>query len=251
MSLLAHCDTKRATEAEVMMVPAPEFTATWHPIPHRDVVYALDNALENIGIGVISKEYSLSSNGAKMFMAWQLDLGTDDIGYELGGRNALDKSMSVGVCAGDRVFVCDNLCFTGSFIMFRKHTSGLDREEMIQIAMTSIQTTIPKMERMVEWHSSLADKYVPENDFKVLAYEMMTRGVFAPGQLNNYLDCLEIEKKITLRTNALAGTRTLHVVHGAATRLMKGWNLLKTARATTLLEGLCNDYLDANPIDRG
>ena len=124
-----------------------------------------------------------------------------DIGFELGIRNAIDKSMSVGVVAGDRVFVCDNLAFIGSLIAFRKHTSGLDHEEMVEIAMHAVRSVVPKMQEMVNWHETLQHKYVPESDFKGLVFDMMTRGVFSPGQLNNYLDCLEVERKQTISTS--------------------------------------------------
>lgn len=249
MSLCAHGDTKRVTEAEVMAVPAPEFTSTWHPIPHSSVVATLDNALKNIGIGVLNKEYSLNRAGTRMFGSWALDIRAGGRGYELGIRNATDKSMALGLCAGDRVFVCDNLAFTGDLLMFRKHTAGLDHDEMVRLGMNAVKDLLPKMERLIQWHAMLEHKYVPPADFKGLVYDMMIAGVFSPGQFGNYLDCLEAEKKQTISTSNLAGTTTLHTVHGAATRLMKGWNLLRASKSTAVLESLCNDYLDTHPIE--
>jgi hypothetical protein len=45
----------------------------------------------------------------------------------MGIRTSNDRSMSIQICAGLSVFVCDNLVFRGDLIALnRKHTSGLD-----------------------------------------------------------------------------------------------------------------------------
>src|SRR5205823_2560781 len=36
--------------------------------------------------------------------------------------NSTDKSLPLGFCAGNRVFVCDNLCFRSELLVNRKHT---------------------------------------------------------------------------------------------------------------------------------
>src|SRR5205823_11029670 len=47
-----------------------------------------------------------------------------------GLRTANDKTMSIQICAGLTVFVCDNLAFRGDLIALRrKHTSGLNLHE--------------------------------------------------------------------------------------------------------------------------
>ena len=46
--------------------------------------------------------------------------------YALGVRHANDMSMSIQFFAGITVMVCSNGVATGSFILARKHTSGID-----------------------------------------------------------------------------------------------------------------------------
>jgi hypothetical protein len=75
---------------------------------------------------------------------------------------------------------------------------------------------------------------------------MITKGAFSPDQLTKYVKCLDEEKAIPLPGNGvLTGTTSLYAMHGAATRLMRGWNLLKVADSTKVLNSICDDYMIA------
>lgn len=234
--------TTRVTEAEVMAVPAPQWTDTWHPVSHAQVIEATQLAVNQAGINVVSKTYSLNKTGARMFAVWNLDVGNGEMGYALGIRQATDKSMVLGYCAGTNVFVCDNLCFSGDYMRFRMHTSGLDLEELRRIAVEALTGAVVNMEKFHAWHKSLHDYYVPRPDFKAMVFDMVTKGVFSGGQIGNFLQCLDEEKGI-IRGTVLDGTTSLFNVHGAATRLMRGWNLLRVSDATSALNGICDDYV--------
>lgn len=240
-NLLAHCDTTRVEESTVMAIPAPEFTDTWHPYSHGQVITAMDQACEEIGLGVVKKDYSVSPNGARMFSAWQLAAGNGVLGYELGIRNATDKSMVIGVTAGTRVFVCDNMCFSGDFITFRKHTGGLDFEELLKIGVVAVSGALKEMEKLHHWQKALAQAYV--SNWKEFVFDLVDNGVFSGGQIGNYMKCLEEEQAIR-RGNALDGAKgNLFNLHGAATRLMRPWSLLRSGPATGKLNAVCDDYL--------
>ena len=47
--------------------------------------------------------------------------------------------------AGTRVFVCENLCFSGEFLAFRRHTAGLDIDELAFLAYRSMRKLIPML----------------------------------------------------------------------------------------------------------
>lgn len=242
-NLLAHCDTKRVEESVVKAIPEPEFTKTWHPVGHGRVIDVMAAACKDYGLEIVNKEYSINKNGSKMFGVWDLDHGGNGgMGFSLGLRNGIAKNMLLGVCAGTRVFVCDNLCFSGTFIKFRKHTSGLDDEELLSIAEEAIGGAIIEMDKLSEWHKSLKEVYVPRPDFKGMVFDMMQKGVFSPSGFNEYMNHLEDEKKI-IHGTALDGANSLFAVHGAATRLMRSWNLLRVGDATKILNGICDDYM--------
>lgn len=245
--LMAHSDTKRCSEQKVLSIPSGEYTKTFHPIAHSEVVHALDGACHNHGIRVLNREYSLNQSGTRMFGVWNLDLGNGEIGFALGFRNAIDKSMAVGVCSGTNVFVCDNLCFSGTFIAFRKHTSGLTDQELLRIADDSLGGAIIEMEKQHQWHKTLHEVWVPKHDRKGLVYDMIDNGVISGGQFNNYHKALDEELSLR-RGRSLDGCHTLFNMHGAVTRLLRGENLLSVSKRTALLEGVCDDYLEYRKV---
>lgn len=234
--------TKRIDEHEVQAIPAPEWTDTWHPVSHGLIIDALGRACHSSGIEVTRREYSVNEPGTRMFGVWNLALGNGAMTYALGFRNSTDKTMVVGITAGTNVTVCDNLCFSGDFIAFRKHTSGLDEQELRQIAAEAVSGAVVKMDRFYEWHKRLHDFYVPRNELKVLTFDMINRGVFSGGQFANFMTALDEERGVQHGT-VLDGATSLFSVHGAATRLMRTWSLLRVSDATRQLNGICDDYL--------
>jgi hypothetical protein len=243
MSLMAHCDTARVDEATVKAIPEPAFTKTWHPVSHARVIAAMELAVESKGINIVARDYSLNKDGSKMFGSWDLDVGNGEIGYSIGIRNGIAKNLVLGVTGGTHVFICDNMCFSGDFIVFGKHTNGLDEDRLRIMADNALAGAVDQMNKMIEWQKSMRGIYVPQKDFKGLVFDMMQGGVFSPGNLKAYMGCLEEEKNITHPNCSLSGGTHLYAVHGAATRLMRGWNYLRLSDATKKLNGICDDYL--------
>ena len=122
------------------------------------------------------------------------------------------------------------------------HTSGLSLGRLINMADGAMSQVIPRMNKMIAWQNDLHHKYVPSNDFKAMVYDMVTQGVFSGSQISNYLKCLDEEKAIR-RGYPLDNATSLYNVHGAATRLMRGWNLLRVADATRNLNAIADRYL--------
>jgi len=53
---------------------------------------------------------------------------TSDYAWIVGLRNSHDKTYPAGLVAGSKVFVCDNLCFSGEVRLSRKHTRHAVRD---------------------------------------------------------------------------------------------------------------------------
>jgi len=231
MALVSHVNTKRAPEAEVMEIVPPGWTNTWHPVSHRDVVLSLNKAVENTGLRVLNREYSLNRLGTRMFASWAVELigGRDSrIGYELGIRNAMDKSMALGVCAGTRVFVCDNLAFSSEYVAFRKHTGGLDIPELEMLAQRALLSATSNMRKELDWMKSLEDVTLGPLRFKEIVFDLMSGGILPPSQFEPFMEHWEEERQTT---NGF----TLSVVYNAMTRLVRGKSLIKIAKVTGML----------------
>jgi len=236
--LIEHGDGKRALELQVMNVPEPKFTTTWHPVSHAKVIHALEVAVKNEGIDVVDKNYSLAAEGQNMFGTWSLDSGERDakIGWELGFRNSVRKSFAIGITAGTNVFVCSNLCFSGDFLEFRRHTKQVDEEELIVLAGREVGQLIEKIKYQVGWQNYLKEILLPTHRFKMLTYDAMRRGVFSPSKFNKFVDCWEEETKQEKE-------RSLYTFHGACTRLLRDRGLFQIATQTGELNRLADDYL--------
>ena len=81
MSLLVGGITQRVPEAEVMAIPEPPFTKSWHPISHGRLINALNDSVKSAGLSVRNREYSLNETGTKMFGVWQL-FGSQSLGRD-------------------------------------------------------------------------------------------------------------------------------------------------------------------------
>jgi len=245
MVILAHAGTHYCDESIVKAVPTPDFTKTWHPHSHADVITALEKAFEQKGLPMPAqdqRQYSLSKNGGKMFGVWEIiqeDNVSKDMSWSLGLRNSIDKAFAVGICAGNHVFVCDNLVFDGQFIEFRKHTSGLDFDTLIVVALKAIDGVIVRMKYLTEWHLKLKEIRISDTHFKTLAYDAMKNDVFPPSKFNTFLDCYDMECEVN---SDHAGT--LYAFHGAVTRSMKGNSLFSISDRSTNLHKTCNNFID-------
>lgn len=237
MSLIAMTDTTRVEESAVKAIIEPEFTSTWHPTSHAKVIDSLDMAVKNKGLEITSKEYSMNASGSKMFGVWNLNAGGPDGNYALGIRNALDKSMSIGITAGTNVMVCDNMVFSGEYITYRKHTGGLDFDQLVWMANKAIEVTMVKMDAFEEWQQGLKEVAVTRDEAKCITFDFMKDGVIPPSKFNEFGKCVREEYEISHKCS-------LYTLHGGATRLMRPWSLLRLGEASRKLNTVCDKFIE-------
>src|SRR5210317_936787 len=179
----------KVTEAEVFQVPSVPFTRTFRPVHHKQVIDAIRTGINAVGLEVVKTEYVLAGNeGMKMFGVWDLATGNDELCWSLGIRNSMDKSMALGITAGTRVFVCENLAFDGEYLTFRKHTSGLDNDELELLAYKSMKNMVPRLVSFQKWHEGLRGYELAEQDAKILLVEVLTDSVFPASRFNSFKD---------------------------------------------------------------
>ena len=225
----------RVSEAEVRAVEEPEFTKTWHPVSHAKVIDALDIAADKHGLAVKSKNYTLAGDGNKMFGSWNIDSGHSDRDWCFGFRNGLDKSMALGMTAGTNILVCANMCFSGDYIAFRKHTSGLDMDHLVWMADKAIEVTLSKSIAFDGWHQNLKEIELVGDRAKAFTFDCMQKGVFPPSKFKAFVEATKEEFR-------LSRERSLYTYHAGVTRLYKDSNLFNVAESTGKLVALCDEY---------
>ncbi len=74
------------------------------------------------GHEIIREDYGVTPDGARFFGVLSLKSEYGDYSDTVGLRNSHDKRFPIGISFGSRVFVCDNLAFSGDRVIRRKHT---------------------------------------------------------------------------------------------------------------------------------
>lgn len=132
---------------QVARVRTPASTDTWTPIPHTLLIDSVRASLLSAGLKLGDQSHSLSHEGSRYFGLIEVrgKRQAEDYGWVLGLRNSHDKMFPAGIVAGAKVFVCDNLSFSGEVKLARKHTRHILRD-LPQLAGRSIGKL------MEHWH---------------------------------------------------------------------------------------------------
>jgi len=161
--LLANSTDRFVSRDALVSVPTPAWTPIWHPVPHIDVVRAVESAVLDNGCFIDNERFGLSREGQKMFGVLTLARRSNpEWAYAVGIRNSHDQSFAAGICCGVSVLVCSNLCFGGEFVLKRRHTSGIDVREMATQALGYLTDGFLSLEERLE---QLQSQPIPSDDW--------------------------------------------------------------------------------------
>jgi hypothetical protein len=151
-TLVSHVGASPIKREDLVLLNTPRRTDTHVPVPHHRLVSLLEQRLERKGMTIRKSEFAASPDGMKLFGVLVLAHKTrDDFSFAIGLRTANDKSLSLQLIAGARVFVCDNMVFSGDAVVARrKHTSGLDIKVVISTAIENTMGRFAALDQRVE-----------------------------------------------------------------------------------------------------
>jgi len=176
MNMLLHRGAEKLGRQDLLALPAPDSTQTHTIVPHHQLVEATIESLAYRQIKVVKEEYGISKDAAKMFGVLTLDLDGNGLNLVLGLRNSHDKSFALGMVAGYRVFVCDNLAFKGEFFaVAKKHSKRLmdGFADTVSIGVDRVQRQfLPMQERVSVWQNhQLPDSEARQLIYKAFVYD--------------------------------------------------------------------------------
>jgi hypothetical protein len=150
---MVHAGAEKIGRQDLLSLPTPTPTDTHKPVAHSVIVEALVESLGYRRLEVVRDEYAVSKDGNRMFGVLDINAETTDIRFSIGVRNSHDKSFSLGLTVGYRVFVCDNLAFHGDFTpVTRKHSKHFDVLEVIGPALEKMQRNFkPLIQQINVW----------------------------------------------------------------------------------------------------
>lgn len=134
-TLIAHMGGHLCSLDELNACPTPAPQGRWHPVAHGRVLATVKETLTGAGYGIVKEQLCLARNDQRFFGT--LDLAVplvSGVSLAVGVRNSVDKSFPLGFCAGNRVFICDNLAFRAELLIKRKHTRYGEQRFALAIA---------------------------------------------------------------------------------------------------------------------
>ena len=173
---LSHAHSQLVTRADLMTIPPPAATATWKPIAHADLIQAIDRQLGVRDVRIKQEQFAVQRNGARLFAVLDLALAeTDEFCAALGIRTANDKSYALEIAVGVKVFVCDNLAFSGNLIALRrKHTAGLDLNADISRAIDRYQAHLVTLTAQID---GLKERELEDAVAKGMIFDAFTKEI--------------------------------------------------------------------------
>lgn len=174
-TLIAHCGARKVTRDELKEMHLPEATKTHQPLPHFEIVEVLEEALSFRHLRVVKDEYAVSQDGLKMFGVMDLDAAFEGGRFSIGLRNSNDKSMRLALTAGYRVFVCDNMAFSGDFSpLLHKHTSNFNLTDSIAVAVDRIYRGLDSVATQIK---EMREYGLTDNDARLIIYRAFVERV--------------------------------------------------------------------------
>lgn len=168
--LMLHAGAQKIGRQDLLALPTPESTETHTIVPHSKIVETTIEALSYRRIEVVKDEYGISADGAKMFGVLTLNIERNGINLVIACRNSHDKTFSLGMVAGFRVFCCDNLAFNGEFFAIaKKHSKHLlaNLVDSIAIGVDRVQR---HFEPMTEQVNAWQNHQLPDIEAKAIIY---------------------------------------------------------------------------------
>jgi len=148
---LMMCDGKFVGRDEIALVPTPASTPSWRPVPHVEVIDAVTEVVKAHDWTILAEQYGLARDGQKMFGVIRINrTNSTDWSRCIGIRNSHDRSLAVGLIAGISVVVCSNLCFGGSMVLKRRHTSRIELNGLVVEAIDELEDEFLTLETVAE-----------------------------------------------------------------------------------------------------
>lgn len=232
-TLMMHDGGKTVERGIVLDSPTPSATKTHVPVPHGKFLNSVLDALKFHNYEIQAESHGLSHGGDRYFGTLQLTNGTRDYGLMLGLRNDHAKTFPASLCAGSRVFVCDNLAFSGEIKISRRHTRHI------------LQDLPPLIGRMT---GRLANYYNnQERQFAAYKQAQLTddraRSLMVEGVKRGVIGCTHLPKVLNAWENPPYeefSDPTVWRFFNAVTEVAKEWKIHNTMTRTQLLHGLCD-----------
>lgn len=235
-NLMLHAGAVGATREQVAGIITPAGTDSWQPISHNDLIEQTVERFAGLGWQVTKEQHGLWRDGARYFGVFDLagnGLDGQDYTLSVGLANSHDRSLAAKIAVGSRVFVCDNLAFSGEVTVSRKHTSRLYQSlpSVIASAVSRVSALKESQDRRIAAYRETEMGDVQVHDVLVRALD---RNIIPARELPRVRD--EWRKARHPEFQA----RNLWSLFNGFTQVMKGTSPVELPARTMRLHELCD-----------
>jgi|TARA_B110001454_G_scaffold208395_1_gene220834 hypothetical protein len=151
-------------------------SVSYQPISHNLLIDKTRKHLTNGGFEVVDECHNLARQGKRYFGLFEVTHPTrenTERGTIIGLRNAHDKCFPAGLCAGDAPFVCDNLIFTNSVKLARRHTKHIlsELDQVIARTLGKLFTFWGGQDQRIDSYKAFELNNPQVNDLVIRAYK--------------------------------------------------------------------------------
>jgi hypothetical protein len=232
-TLMIHRGGHEVAREELAGVQTPPESATWHPIPHDTLLHEVEEALARNRLQVAAEQHALARDGLRYFGLLQIANGRDggEHAWVLGLRNSHDRSFPAGFLVGSRVFVCDNVAFSGEIVIARRHTRWILRD-LPRLVLDGVAQLTQR------WHSQEVryDRYrlTPVADPE--AHDLVIRALDTQAITTTQVP--EVLRQWRTSEHAAFAERTAWSLFNAFTGVVSSGSVWTVARRTQVLHGV-------------
>lgn len=220
MSLMLHCGAQPVTRANLAALPLPEARGRYHkPAPYIDFVESVGAALQHVGLEITAEQFGLTKGADRFFGLMEVApmIETErDFALMVGLRGSHDQSLPRGLAVGSRVFVCDNLAFTGSVTLHTKQTTHM-ADRLPGMVLEAVETIPGLFEVQDRRYAKYKQTELKPRWGDAALIELVRREVLTPSQLGTAIQ----EWDEPSHEEHLENGKTLWTLHNAVTEAIK------------------------------
>lgn len=186
MSMILHCGAEEVPYEQLAMLPMPAATPTYCPVSHKDVVDMVRYSLGYYGHEIVEEKHAITEHGERYFGLMTLASPYSDYQDTFALRNSNDKKFPIGLAAGARVLVCDNLSFCGDFTVKRRHTPKA-RRDLPSLVAEIVEPLHDRRQRQHEKFTAYQNAELTDAEAHDLIIQLYKRGVINLQRIGNVL----------------------------------------------------------------
>jgi hypothetical protein len=171
--LTVHRGAKVVTWDELRQYPVPTATETWKPVSHIELVETLAGVMADRGLHVTREQFAVQ--GPRLFGVFDTEWQKmEDYGAAVGFRHGISRDVAIHILCGARVWLCDNLSYSGEQITVRKHTAKLNLAEEMDRALYRYMQGFRKFQERIQFQK---DCVIDDRKIKTLIYDIFSQRI--------------------------------------------------------------------------